>query len=273
MSGFADFDEPDWGFSSSISSSTVKPAVGSSSGSGLRSGPEGSPSLTSNPFAADTSSNSSGWTADFTSFPSNARSSLDDACSTVQSVAPPISTATSTWTAFATTTNTEPPLPVNHSLKPPKDDDTISVATTTNTNPNKAHYDTFSQDDISEPDRDRDSFENSPPRVARQPVITKSHQLSHITSIFNDSQKIAYVGLCYLEIHSRKEARLANAGKHAQQGYHEWADRFMRMLYAFLDVSEAEQQMIANLALHGLVPSDLSRTLLDDAQKALERLQ
>ncbi|KAI9333117.1 hypothetical protein BDR26DRAFT_616488 [Obelidium mucronatum] len=151
--------------------------------------------------------------------------------------------------------------------------------------PRRPAYDTFDGDGDSDSasaayrdsarDSARDAGAGASSSRPRQPVITKSHQLSHITSIFTDAQKMAYVGLCYLEIHRRGEARLAAAagGKHAQQSYHEWADRFMRMLYAFLDVSEAEQQMIANLALHGLIPSDLSRTLLDDAAKALERLQ
>ncbi|KAJ3395267.1 hypothetical protein HDU84_000034 [Entophlyctis sp. JEL0112] len=112
----------------------------------------------------------------------------------------------------------------------------------------------------------------------REPVITKSHQLNHIQSIFNDSQKIAYVGLCYLEIHSQRERRERAAGapgvsKTASAAYEAWAARFMQMLYAFLDVNEAEQSMISNLALHGLVPSDLSRSLLDDANAALERLK
>ncbi|KAJ3130856.1 hypothetical protein HK100_007336 [Physocladia obscura] len=147
------------------------------------------------------------------------------------------------------------------------DDDTIGLSTTNNNNNNN----------------------NSTTAAIRPPVITKSHQLSHIQSIFNDSQKIAYVGLCFLEIHAAKERRsLVSAGymksksstqhqlsqaKVASAAYAEWADRFMRMLYAFLDVSEAEQTMIENLARHGLIPSDLSRSLLEDAQKALERLE
>ncbi|KAJ3066194.1 hypothetical protein HDU98_010492, partial [Podochytrium sp. JEL0797] len=134
-------------------------------------------------------------------------------------------------------------------------------------------YDSFDTDTASIATSAVSHSRPAPARPPRQPVITKSHQLSHIQSIFSDSQKIAYVGLCYLEIHSTKEKRLSLANNVAAQSYHAWADRFMLMLYAFLDVSPQEQDMIANLVTHGLVPADLSKSLLDDAERALERLE
>ncbi|KAI8611927.1 hypothetical protein BC830DRAFT_616322 [Chytriomyces sp. MP71] len=122
-------------------------------------------------------------------------------------------------------------------------------------------------------------------REQRQPVITKSHQLNHITSIFNDSQKIAYVGLCYLIITSMRARYQRNVDLSAQSysktpnvkstlaAFSAWSEHFMNMLYAFVDVSNEEQTMIVNLATHGLMPTDLSKGLIDDAQRALERLQ
>ncbi|KAJ3400020.1 hypothetical protein HDU80_007351 [Chytriomyces hyalinus] len=110
---------------------------------------------------------------------------------------------------------------------------------------------------------------------AKAPIITKSHQLSHMQSIFSDSQKMAYVGLCVLLV-TQMRTRHQNEQSRTRiplKSFNAWADHFMNMLYAFVDVSMEEQAMIANLAQHGLVPADLSRGLIDDAEKAFARLQ
>ncbi|KAI8845673.1 hypothetical protein BJ741DRAFT_526657 [Chytriomyces cf. hyalinus JEL632] len=94
-------------------------------------------------------------------------------------------------------------------------------------------------------------------------------------SIFSDSQKMAYVGLCVLLV-TQMRTRHQNEQSRTRiplKSFNAWADHFMNMLYAFVDVSMEEQAMIANLAQHGLVPADLSRGLIDDAEKAFARLQ
>ncbi|RKO91247.1 hypothetical protein BDK51DRAFT_53005 [Blyttiomyces helicus] len=105
----------------------------------------------------------------------------------------------------------------------------------------------------------------------RQPV-SKSSKISRMQSIFTESQKIAYVGLCYLAISHFKKSRLTGMKK-AAAAYDKWAAVFMERLYIYLDLIEAERVMIKNLAEHGLVPSDLSSTILSDARKAAERLK
>ncbi|TPX64763.1 hypothetical protein SpCBS45565_g05660 [Spizellomyces sp. 'palustris'] len=106
-------------------------------------------------------------------------------------------------------------------------------------------------------------------RANRPRPITKSQKISSIQDIFTESQKIAYVGLCYLSAVHNKKADV-KAWKKANESYTKWADAFMERLYAYLDIKEEERVMIKSLAAHGLVPSDLSKSLIDDAKKAAQ---
>ncbi|KAL5038752.1 hypothetical protein RTP6_006015 [Batrachochytrium dendrobatidis] len=101
---------------------------------------------------------------------------------------------------------------------------------------------------------------------------SKSQTISNIQSVFTDTQKIAYVGLCYLCISFFRKSRLANFKK-AAAAYDVWSDQFMEKLYVYLDLLPEERMMIKNLAEHGLLPSDLSTGLLNDAKKALAELE
>ncbi|KAI8816704.1 uncharacterized protein EV422DRAFT_276057 [Fimicolochytrium jonesii] len=100
-----------------------------------------------------------------------------------------------------------------------------------------------------------------------QRVITKSQKISSIQNVFSESQKIAYVGLCYLSVVHHPKADVKGLKK-ANDSYSTWADHFMEKLYVFLDIKSEERSMIKSLAEHGLVPSDLSKSLIDDAKKA-----
>ena len=55
---------------------------------------------------------------------------------------------------------------------------------------------------------------------------SKSQTLSQIQSVFNDSQKIAYVGLCYLSICSHRKNRLVGS-KHAMESFDNWSKKIM----------------------------------------------
>jgi hypothetical protein len=63
---------------------------------------------------------------------------------------------------------------------------------------------------------------------------SKSHTLSSIQDLFTDSQKIAYVGLCYLSIADYKKK--LEPYKKALQSFEKWAEIFMEKLYVYLDL-------------------------------------
>jgi hypothetical protein len=68
-----------------------------------------------------------------------------------------------------------------------------------------------------------------------QKFTSKSHTLSSIQNLFTDSQKIAYVGLCYLSIANFKKTRL-EPHKKALQSYDKWSEIFMEKLYVYLEL-------------------------------------
>ncbi|KAH6587874.1 hypothetical protein BASA50_011066 [Batrachochytrium salamandrivorans] len=103
-------------------------------------------------------------------------------------------------------------------------------------------------------------------------TATKSQTISNIQSVFTDTQKIAYVGLCYLCISQFRKVRLEKL-KRAAAAYDVWSAQFMEKLYVYLDLLPEERMMIKNLAEHGLLPSDLSTGLLNDAKQALAQLE
>ena len=119
-----------------------------------------------------------------------------------------------------------------------------------------------------------DSNEQEQNEYTRQPPISKSAKLSSLQSLFSDSQKIAYVGLCYLLIANHKSQRLL-AGRRkdlreALAAYHSWSSLFLARLYICLDVSDVEQDMIASLAAHGVTPADLASSLVAEARDIIK---
>lgn len=74
-----------------------------------------------------------------------------------------------------------------------------------------------------------------PPKRA---PVNKSARIGSLQTIFTDSQKIAYVGLCYLSLHLHKSSRLANKTQiKARRSFDEWAKMLMEKLYAYIGVS------------------------------------
>jgi hypothetical protein len=117
------------------------------------------------------------------------------------------------------------------------------------------------------------TMETAPKQISQPPIITKSAKLSNIQSLFNDSQKMAYIGLCYLSIVQYRNRLTAKEQKSSLKAFNGWADIFMERLYASINVSKEEQVMIQQLADHGLVPSDLSKSLIEEAMKAGQLLK
>lgn len=71
------------------------------------------------------------------------------------------------------------------------------------------------------------------------PTLTKSQTISQMQSVFNDSQKIAYVGLCYLSIYIHRKKRLENA-KNAVSSFDKWSKTIMVISMAALNYLHSE---------------------------------
>ncbi|KAI8055488.1 hypothetical protein BDF22DRAFT_742072 [Syncephalis plumigaleata] len=88
-------------------------------------------------------------------------------------------------------------------------------------------------------------------------------------SVFDDRQKIAYVGLCYLILAERYTGRSA-AGQEKKAG---WASamnfsrQMLRKLYQHMGLSPEEQKMVENMSGHGVLPSDVARTLIIECKE------
>lgn len=99
-------------------------------------------------------------------------------------------------------------------------------------------------------------------------------QMQATKDLLTEGQRIAYVGIVRLEIASitkerektdvprkvRKEVTMASEATKM------WGQKMMIRLYAHMDISEAEQVMIEQLAEHGVVPADLTPALLANAR-------
>lgn len=99
-------------------------------------------------------------------------------------------------------------------------------------------------------------------------------QMQATKDLLTEGQRIAYVGMTRLIIsimldeatvmaankNSKKEVRLA------AEALHMWSQKMMVRLYAHMDISSAEQIMIEQLVQHGVRPSDLTPTLMQNAR-------
>ncbi|KAJ1562442.1 hypothetical protein HK096_009742, partial [Nowakowskiella sp. JEL0078] len=114
---------------------------------------------------------------------------------------------------------------------------------------------------------------------SQKQFLSKSQKIATIQNVFSESQKLAYSGLCYLGVIQYKKQRLnpifssGGNGKRVIEAYDKWAKAFFTKLFVYLEVTEDEQQMLHQLSEHGIVPSDLSSTLIEDAQKSAEELK
>ncbi|KAG6005215.1 hypothetical protein E4U21_000344 [Claviceps maximensis] len=94
-------------------------------------------------------------------------------------------------------------------------------------------------------------------------------QMQATKDLLTEGQRIAYVGVVRLEI-----ARLVTASERTEitkktkketttsaEALKMWGQKMMIRLYTHMDISEAEQLMIEQLAEHGVVPKDLTPAL------------
>ncbi|KAJ3496037.1 hypothetical protein NLG97_g2955 [Lecanicillium saksenae] len=103
-------------------------------------------------------------------------------------------------------------------------------------------------------------------------------QMQATKDLLTEGQRIAYVGLVRLEIAklvseaekvevqvemSKKIKKMVNVSTEAIKM---WGQKMMMRLYAHMDISEAEQIMIEQLAEHGVQPGDLTPTLLANSR-------
>lgn len=99
-------------------------------------------------------------------------------------------------------------------------------------------------------------------------------QLKATKDMLTDSQRIAYVGLCRLvmttmskEMAEIKESKKsAKSLRNARDALSMWAQQMMIRLYTHLDIAPEEQIMIEQLSDHGVLPSDLTPSLLQSAK-------
>ncbi|TAQ90519.1 hypothetical protein B7494_g1165 [Chlorociboria aeruginascens] len=99
-------------------------------------------------------------------------------------------------------------------------------------------------------------------------------QMQATKDLLTEGQRIAYVGMTRLILSnmldhadsleatkgSRKETRIA------AESMKMWSQKMMVRLYAHMDISTDEQIMIEQLAEHGVVPMDLTPTLMQNAR-------
>lgn len=94
-------------------------------------------------------------------------------------------------------------------------------------------------------------------------------QMQATKDLLTEGQRIAYVGVVRLEIANMvKETdalevmhRTKKETKTAAEAMRMWGQKMMIRLYSHMDISEAEQIMIEQLAEHGVIPEDLTPTL------------
>ncbi|CAI4216786.1 unnamed protein product [Parascedosporium putredinis] len=99
-------------------------------------------------------------------------------------------------------------------------------------------------------------------------------QMQATKDLLTEGQRIAYVGVVRLEIHSmvkeqeaveqtRKSKKLVNISAEAGKM---WAQKMMIRVYSHMDISQAEQVMIEQLAEHGVMPTDLTPILMANSR-------
>ncbi|KAJ3470644.1 hypothetical protein MRS44_000743 [Fusarium solani] len=101
-------------------------------------------------------------------------------------------------------------------------------------------------------------------------------QMQATKDLLTEGQRVAYVGLVRLEIVKMvKEAETLETTRKtkkevslASEAMMMWGQKMMLRLYAHMEINEAEQVMIEQLADHGVMPQDLSPALNTNARVA-----
>ncbi|KAJ3108158.1 hypothetical protein HDU97_002070 [Phlyctochytrium planicorne] len=111
--------------------------------------------------------------------------------------------------------------------------------------------------------------ESPDPATSSTNPATKSESLHHIQSTLSDSQKIAYVGVCYLLAIKDEREKLASL-PNALASHELWTDAHMERIYASLDLSQEERGMIRQLVVHDVDVKDVAKSLVQDAKEATQ---
>jgi hypothetical protein len=106
--------------------------------------------------------------------------------------------------------------------------------------------------------------------AARDPLS----QMQTTKNLLTEGQRVAYVGLVRLALVDMKKKfgeleRNKNTKKlldTMQESNQMWTQKMMVRLYSHMDISESEQVMIEQLSEHGVVPADLTPTLMQNAR-------
>ncbi|CAH0016176.1 unnamed protein product [Clonostachys rhizophaga] len=102
-------------------------------------------------------------------------------------------------------------------------------------------------------------------------------QMQATKDLLTEGQRIAYVGIVRLEIvkqlrdlkrieHIDSSKKVKKEIMHAHEAMAMWGQKMMLRLYAHMDINEAEQVMIEQLAEHGVITADLTPTLMANAR-------
>ncbi|KAG2230234.1 hypothetical protein INT48_006236 [Thamnidium elegans] len=96
-------------------------------------------------------------------------------------------------------------------------------------------------------------FEMESIAASQQPT----HQIQETKDVFSETQKIAYVSLCYL---TSLEVVYDFEGKdftYARMSANNWQRKLMRILFSHMNISNDEIKMVESLSKHNILPTDL----------------
>ncbi|CAO0798574.1 unnamed protein product [Mucor circinelloides] len=101
-------------------------------------------------------------------------------------------------------------------------------------------------------------------------TVRQDHQpkIQETKDVFSETQKVAYVSLCYL---TSLEVVYDFQGKdftYARMSADNWQRKLMRMLYCHMDISPDEIKMIESLSKHDILPTDLVHQFTSQGQTA-----
>lgn len=99
-------------------------------------------------------------------------------------------------------------------------------------------------------------------------------QMQATKDLLTEGQKVAYVGMTRLVLSGMLEDAekiLTTKGTkkdlhHSAEALKMWSQKMMLRLYGHMDISTAEQIMVEQLAEHGVIPADLTPTLMQNAR-------
>ncbi|KAK4518951.1 Lysophosphatidic acid:oleoyl-CoA acyltransferase 1 [Mucor velutinosus] len=120
----------------------------------------------------------------------------------------------------------------------------------------------FEMESLTLDDEEEEEAEDETVRQDHQPKIQETKD------VFSETQKVAYVSLCYL---TSLEVVYDFQGKdftYARMSADNWQRKLMRMLYCHMDISADEIKMIESLSKHDIRPTDLVHQFTSQGQTA-----